>query len=142
MGADRDITHLRRRLRTLIRAANNIAAHIDTLHSLAYDATRGDTEPDRAGFESRPPPGYRTETTRAQHMWARTNLEIGRCEDLLVGLERDLAGCLFAGSSNAEPSRGSLISAAEHERLLTNQRGRPDTPARLVDQPRHPGAKR
>lgn len=142
MSADRDITDLRRRLRSLARSASKIADHLDTLHSLAYDANRGDTEPDRSGFESRPPPGYQVEPSRAQHLWQRTQLEVSRCEDLLVGLERDLTACMFAGSSSAEPSRGSLISAAEHERLLTNQRSRGDSPARLVDQPRHPRAKR
>ena len=134
-----DIADLQRRLRTLTRAAENIRRHCPDLHTLAWEPavtdrphvqeTRSDYTP-RAG------------DPRARHLWERLQAEIGRAEALLVGLERDLVAAFYAGSDSPEPSRGSLISAAEHDTLITKQRGRADTPARLVDQPAHPGRKR
>lgn len=140
MSAHNDIAYIQRRINTLTRAATDLSRHLPELHALAYDAHRTDTEPDRAGFESRPPPGWRAEPTRAHQLWDRIRLEIGRCEDILVNLDRELHAAFYAGTTNAAPSRGSLISAAEHQRLLANQRARSDAPARLVDQPNHPAA--
>jgi hypothetical protein len=139
----RDVDLLAHRVDTLTRAATRIRAHLHDLHCLAYETARCNTEPDRTGFESRPPPGWRPVDDRAKSLWSRAQTEIGRVEDVLVGLERDLVAHFFAYSSNPEPSRGSLHSAAEQDQLLANQRARAAagqyTPTRLGDQPAHPG---
>lgn len=134
-----DVTLLARRIDMATRAANQIRRHLPDLHALCYDPYHTDTEPDRSGFESRPPPGYRTEPTRAQVLWSRISLQVAQIEATLTGLDRAMTALFYAGSTSPEPSRGSLISAAEHDRLLANQRTHGDSPARLVDQPRHPG---
>lgn len=135
----RDVDHLTRRLRTLTRAADRIRAHAPDLHTLAWEPQGGDTEKVNGGTVDHTP---RAGDPRARHLWERITLEVGRAEDLLVGLERDVTAHFFAHSTSPEPSRGSLISAAEHAQLLAKQRGRPDTSARLVDQPSHPGRHR
>jgi hypothetical protein len=135
----RDVDALCRRLRTLTRAADRIRAHAADLHSLGWEPHRGDTEKVNGGPVDHAP---RAGDPRARHLWERITLEVGRAEDLLIGLERDTVAFFFAHSSSPEPSRGSLISAAEHAQLLARQRARPDTPARLVDQPQHPGRRR
>lgn len=141
-----DVYLLTRRIDTLTRTATSIRRHLADLHSLAYDAQRSDSEPDRAGFEERPPPGYRLEPSKAQHLWSRISLQVGQVEDILTGLERQLTACFYARSQSPEPSRGSLISRAEHDMLLANQKARRAagqyTPAPLIDQPHHPGAQR
>ena len=67
-------------------------------------------------------------------------------QGILVGLERQLTAHFYAGSQSPEPSRGSLIPAAEHDTLLAKQRARRAAgeyaPTPLVEQPRHPGAGR
>lgn len=142
----RDVDLLAHKVDTLTRAATRIRAHLHDLHALAYETQRRNTEPDGTGFESRPPPGWRPIDDRSKQLWARTQTELGRIEDVLVGLERAVTAHFFAYSANPEPSRGSLISAAEHQRLLTNQRARAAAgeyvPARLADQPPHPGRRR
>lgn len=135
----RDVDALTRRLRTLTRAADRLRAHAPDLHGLGWEPHHGDVEKVNGGATDHTP---RAGDPRARHLWERLTVEVGRCEDLLVGLERDVVAHFFAHSSSPEPSRGSLISAAEHARLLANQRGRPDTPARLIDQPSHPGRQR
>ena len=135
----RDVEVLNRRLRTLTRAADRIRAHASDLHTLGWEPQRGDTEKVNGGTTDHTP---RAGDPRARHLWDRILLEVGRCEDLLVGLERDLTALFYAHSNSPEPSRGSLISAAEHAELLAKQQVRPDTSARLVDQPAHPGRQR
>lgn len=135
----RDVELLTRRLRTLTRAADRIRAHAPDLHSLGWEPQQGDTEKVNGGTTDHTP---RAGDPRARHLWDRITLEVGRAEDLLVGLERAMSALFFAGSTNPEPSRGSLHSSAEQDQLLAKQRARPDTPVRLVDQPPHPGRKR
>jgi hypothetical protein len=142
----RDVDLLAHRLDTATRAAVRIRQHLHDLHCLAYETARRNTEPDHGQFESRPPPGWRPIDDRAKTLWARTQAEISRCEDILIGLERDVTGFFFAYATSPEPSRGSLISAGDHDALLANQRARAAaggyTPARLSDQPPHPGKRR
>jgi hypothetical protein len=151
----RDVDLLAHKVDTLTRAATRIRAHLHDLHALAFETQRRNTEPDGTGFESRPPPGWKgghehsdgTWTPdRSRQLWDRIAHEVSRVEDILVGLERDVLAHFFAHSANPEPSRGSLISAAEHQRLLANQRTRAAAgeyvPARLADQPPHPGRRR
>lgn len=135
----RDVDALTRRLRTLTRAADRIRAHAPDLFLLGWEPHHGDTEKVNGGPIDHTP---RAGDPRARHLFERITLEVGRCEDLLVGLASDVVAHFYAGSSSPDPSRGSLISAAEHARLLANQRARPDTPALLVDQPQHPGRRR
>jgi hypothetical protein len=134
-----DIVDLHRRLRTLTRAADTIRRHAADLHSVAWEPAVTDRAHVR---ESRIDHTPRTGDPRTRQLWERLQVEVGRCEAVLVGLERDLVAAFYAGSSSPEPSRGSLISAADHDAALARQRARPDTPARLVDQPAHPGRRR
>lgn len=156
----RDVDHLQRRIDHLTRAADRIRAQLADLYTLAYEPAVHDNERSRApGFESRPPPGAQRDhpglgtkppdrisrRDQAHHLWERTDQDLCRCEAILVGLERAVTGW-FMVSSAVEPTRGSLIAAADHDRLLAAQRVRENageyTPARLVDQPDHPGAHR
>jgi hypothetical protein len=135
----RDVDQLTRRLRTLTRAADRLRAHAADLHSLGWEPARGDTEKVNGGGTDHTP---RAGDPRARQLWDRITLEVGRAEDLLVGLERAVTAHFYAHSSSPEPSRGSLISAAEHAQLLAKQQARTDTPARLIEQPPHPGRHR
>lgn len=135
----RDVDLLAHRIDSLTRAATRIRRHLPDLHSLAWEKPVTDRVAVRESKTDHTP---RAGDPRARHLWERIALEIGRAEDILVGLERDVTAHFFAHSCSPEPSRGSLISAAEHAQLLAKQRARPDTPARLVDQPSHPGRRR
>lgn len=135
----RDVDLLIHRIDTLTRAVTRIRRHLPDLHALAWERPVTDRVNVRETRSDHSPKGG---DPRARHLWERTTLEVGRCEDLLVGLERDLTAHFFAHSTSPEPSRGSLISAGEHAQLLARQRTRPDTSARLVDQPAHPGRRR
>lgn len=63
-------------------------------------------------------------------------------DDILAGLRATTLNLMSKGGS-AEHTRGSLISADEHDRLVGRQRDREErgdyTPARMQAQPRHPG---
>jgi hypothetical protein len=139
----RDVDLLQHRIDTATRAATRIRQHLHDLHALAHENARRNTEPDHGAFDSRPPPGWRPTDDRAKTLWTRTQTEISRCEDILVGLERAVTAHFYAYAPSPEPSRGSLISAAEHDAQLARQRTRTTngeyTPARLGDQPQHPG---
>lgn len=138
----RDVDLLAHRLDTLTRAATRIRHHLADLHCLAFEATSGyadDVKVRTTKTDHTPKSG----DPRARKVWDRLTLEAGRVEASLVGLEREVLGYFLVGSSSAEPSRGSLITAGEHDRLLANQKAKADigsyTPTRLVDQPAHPG---
>jgi hypothetical protein len=134
-----DIDLLRRRLDTLTRAATHLRAHLPELHHLAWERPVTDrVQVQESKTDFTPKAG----DPRARRLLDRIAIEVGRCEDILVGLDRAMSAQFFARSTNPEPSRGSLISAREHTDLIANQKTRPDTPARLVDQPTHPGAHR
>ena len=83
---------------------------------------------------------------RALHLWSRLSIELGKVEDMLIGLERQVTGYFYAGSTSPEPSRGSLHSFAEHQQIAAARQRRTArgeyTPTPLIDQPRHPGAQR
>lgn len=140
VNAHNDVVTLQRRIDHLVRAANRIRAHLPDLHSAAWEhpntshekvrETKTDYVPAVADMA---PPG--------RALWQRVERDLEHAETLLVALERSVTG-LFMVTAAVEPSRGSLISRAEFDQLRANQRRRPDTPARLVDQPQHPGAKR
>lgn len=134
----KDIDDLRRRINSLVRAAQHISAHAADLHGLAWDAPSGDGEPDRGAYESRTP---RAGNPRARRLYERITAEVSTIEAELVGLRRQMDGLFFAGSDNPEPSRGSMIRRDDFDQQLTKQRGRDDTPTKLVPQPQHPGAK-
>jgi hypothetical protein len=140
----RDVDLLQHRLDSLTRGATRIRQHLADLHCLAYEAaahTGDDVKVRTTNTDHTPKAG----DPRARHVWERLAVEVARCEDILVGLERQVLG-YFMVTSSVEPSRGSLIPAGEHARLLAAQRARAAageyTPARLVDQPPHPGKKR
>lgn len=133
----RDVATLERRLNSLARSAGRIANHLDDLHALAYEPASSNTEPDRSGFESRPPPGWRADTGRAHELFGELAQVVIHSEEAIVELERRMMAIFFAGSSSPQPSRGSLISAEEHTQLLAKQQAR-SGPIRIVDQPHHP----
>ena len=144
MSAQNDVAALQRRIDHLTRAAGRIRAQLADLHSTAWEASTatGDGERVRGGQQDHSP---RSGPDLAKHLWRRCEAEVGRCEDLLVGLERAVTGW-FMVTAILEPTRGSLIPQAEHDRLLAAQRARAKngeyTPTRLMDQPPHPGKKR
>jgi len=141
----RDVDLLAHRLDTLTRAATRIRKHLADLHVLAFEATssHGDDIKVRTSKTDHTPKGG---DPRARRVWDRLNVEASRCEDLLVGLEREVTGYFLVGSSSAEPSRGSLITAGEHARLLARQAARRAAgeyvPEPIVDQVQHPGKHR
>jgi hypothetical protein len=139
----RDVDLIQHRIDSAVRAATRIRTHLHDLHALAYEAQRRNTEPDRSGFESRPPPGWQPIDGQSKQLWGRAQTELGRVEDILVGLERAVTAHFYAHTTTPEPSRGSLISAAEHAQLVDKQQARAAggdyVPARLADQPPHPG---
>lgn len=144
-GAHNDIANLQRRIDHITRAATRIRAQLEDLHTIAYEATTATTDPgDRVNGGTRdhsPRSGHPV----ARHLWQRADKELARCEDTIVGLERAITGW-FMVSASVAATRGSLIRAEEHDALLARQRRRAKageyTPARLVDQPNHPGRKR
>lgn len=141
MSAHNDIDFLARCLRSLERCTARIANHIDDLHALAYEPTARNTEPDRTGFESRPPPGWTPDTTRAQQLWETLIRVAGNSEAAIAELERQMMAVFYTRSTSPEPTRGSLISADEHDDLLGRQRARKAagqyTSNRIVEQPRN-----
>lgn len=145
MTAHNDISALHRRIDHLTRAASRIRTQLADLHSIAYEPSTATTEPGQKVRGGQTDHSPRSGPDVAKHLWSRAELELARCEDTLVGLERAVTGW-FMVSASVEPSRGSLIPAAEHGRLLKKQRARRAageyTPAPLVDQPQHPGANR
>ena len=143
MSVPDDVQLLTRRIDSLTRAAEKIRRQLVDLHVLAYEpATRDDVQVRASRTDFTPRAG----DLKAQHLWSRISLQICQIEDTLVGLERQVTATFYARSSSPEPSRGSLISRAEHDQLLANQRARRAngqyTPAPLIDQPQHPGAQR
>lgn len=137
----RDIDLARHRVDSLVRAATRTRTHLADLHTLAFEAHHTDTEVHvRQSKTDHTPRGG---DPQAHRLWERALTEIGRCEDILVGLERLVTAHFYAHSQSPEPSRGSLISRIEHDQLLSAQRARAAAgdyvPARLGDQPPHPG---
>ena len=146
MTPSREVEALHRRLNSLARTAARIANHLDDLHALAYEPVSRTTEPDRSGFESRPPPGWKPghenrdgtlTPNRANELFGTLTRMIFNTEAAFVDVERQLMGLFFAGSSTPGRSRGSLISAAEHDQLLARQKTRTRS-VRIVPQPDHP----
>jgi hypothetical protein len=135
----RDVDTLRMRIDHLMRSAGRIRDHAADLHAIGWEPHHGETEKVNGGTPDRLP---RTGDRRARRLFAAMNEEVLKAEAELVGLERVMFAIFFAGSENPEPSRGSLIPAAEHDRLLARQRTRGDSPVRIVDQPAHPGKRR
>jgi hypothetical protein len=139
----RDTDLLAHRLDQAVRSLTRIRQHLVDLHWLAHESFTGDVEKVRTTKTDHTP---KSGDPHARRLWDRAGLEIGRTQDLMLGLERDVIACFFAHSTSADPSRGSLIAAAEHARLLANQRARVANgeyvPTRLMDQPHHPGAAR
>ena len=141
----RDVDALARRIDRLTRAAARLRAQLADLHSVAWEPTTATTEPSERVSGGRGDHSPRSGPDVAKALWRRSEAEVGRAEDLLVGLERAVTGW-FMVTAILEPTRGSLISAGEHARRLARQdRARRDgdyVPARLVDQPAHPGKHR
>lgn len=135
MTAHNDAAQLRRRLDTLTRSATKLRAHLPDLHTLAWESAVGDAEPVAASRVDYTP---RTGPEAVLGFYRHLSERIIAIEAEMIGLERRMVALFFAHSSSPEPSRGSIISASEHEALLANQRARPDTSPRLVDQPAHP----
>jgi len=131
-----DATQLRRRLDALTRSAARIRTHAADLHSLAWEPAVSGSEPVAASRVDYAP---RTGPEAVLSFYRHLSERIAAIEAEMIGLERRMTALFFAHSVSPEPSRGSTIPVAEHEQLLVNQQGRPDTSPRLVDQPAHPG---
>ena len=140
MTAEDDIRLLQRRIDSLTRSATRIRQHLADLHWLAWEKPTTDQANVKQTRTDHTP---KTGDPRALHLWSRLSIELGKVEDMLIGLERQVTGYFYAGSSSPEPSRGSLHSFADHQQLVANQRRRRAagqyTPAPLIDQPHHPG---
>lgn len=135
----RDVEALVKRIDTLTRAAGRLRTHAPDLHALGWDAAVVEVENVASGKpESKPP---RAGNPRARWLFENLVVQVERMEAELVGFERTMMAVFFAGSSNPEPSRGSMISRAEFDRLRAKQRARSDGHPVLVDQPQHPGRK-
>lgn len=133
---NRDVEVLVRKLDSLARSAARLRANACDLHDLGWEAaTTGEEKVAGGGADYSPRAG----DPRARSLFERISAGVASVEAELVGYDRAVHALFFARSANPEPSRGSLISADEHGRLLAKQRQRPDTPARIVDQPVHPG---
>lgn len=130
-----EVHELRRRLDGLVRSANRIRAHTPDLFDLGWAAEVTGAEKVAGGREDHSPS---IGDPRARHLFERIAAAVEAAEATVLGLERDMLSLFYAGGAPATPTRGSLIAAAEHARLLAAQRARDDTPARLVDQPAHP----
>lgn len=135
MSAHNDVADLERRLDSLVRSAARIRANAADLHDLGWERMIGEAEKVNGGDHDRAP---RAGLPRARQLFGSISVEVGRMEAELVGLERSMVGLFFAGSTNPEPSRGSMISRAEFDRLRERQRVRGGH-TRLVQQPEHPG---
>lgn len=145
MSAHNDIVNLQRRVDHLTRAATRIRAQLADLHSVAWEPSTATTDPSERVSGGRGDNSPRSGPDVAKALWRRSETELARVEDILVGLERKITGW-FMVTAIVEPTRGSLIPAAEHDRLLAAQHTRAKngeyTPARLIDQPPHPGKHR
>ena len=143
MSAPDDVQFLTRRLDALTRAADQIARHLVDLHYCGWERLTADHAHVK---ETRTDYTPQAGDPRARQLWSRISLQVGQVEDTLLGLQRQMTGYFYAHSDSPEPSRGSLISRAEHDQLLAKQRARRSngqyTPVPLVEQPRHPGVSR
>lgn len=141
MNAHNDITNLQRQVDHLTHAAGRIRNQLADLHAIAYEPSTATTDPCERVSGGTTDHSPRSGPEAAKALWRRTETLITNCEAVLVGLERAVTGW-FMVTAILEPTRGSLIPAAEHARLLAAQRARAKngqyTPARLVDQPAHP----
>lgn len=140
-----DVATLQRRIDHAIHAATRIRQQLADLHTTAWEPTTATTEPGNRVSGGQQDHSPRSGPPIAKHLWNRTQTELARIEDVIVGLERAITG-YFMVTAILEPTRGSLIHAAEHDRLLAKQRARQAagqyTPATLIDQPGHPGKHR
>lgn len=134
---------LHRRLDTLIRAATRIRTHADDLHALGWEKAVTDVEKVNGGTADHAP---KAGDPRARKLYDRIFNEVASIEAELVGLDRLMVVLFTARADRPDPTRGSTISVAEHDRLLARQRQRradgEHVPARLEAQPAHPGKRR
>ena len=143
---DPDVTAAHRHLDRLCDTARHLRAHLADLHNLGWQPTTGErlnVDDDQRGKTDWTP---RSGNPRARKLFDRITHEVASIASELVGLDRQMTGLFRAGTDRAEPTRGSMITAGEHARLLINQQGRAAagefTPVRLDDQTPHPGKHR
>lgn len=137
-----DVTDLQRRIDLLTRTAHQLRRHAPDLWSLGWEPTNNgidDTGRVAGGQTDHSP---KTGDPKARRLYERLTTDLAQMAAELVGYQRAMYALFYAGATSIDPSRGSLIPAAEHAQLLAKQQGRPDTPAKLIDQPTHPGANR
>lgn len=144
MSAHNDIVTLQRRANHLIQAATGIRDQLADLHAAAWERTNSGAEKVRESKTDHVPP-VGDLAPYARKLWNDTQAVLERAEAAIVGIERRVTGH-FMVTAALEPSRGSLITKEEHARQLANQQTRRRngeyTPARLLDQPPHPGKNR
>lgn len=145
-----DVDLLTRRLDILARTAAAVRAHAGDLWVLGWEQPNTTDPLERERVSGDDPVlndhAPRAGDPRARRLFDQICVNVAQMEAELVGFERATKRLFFVGSRSAEPTRGSLIPAGEHARLLANQRARAAagdyTPERLIDQPPHPGRHR
>lgn len=134
-----EVATLCRRIDILVRAATRIGRHAGDLHALGWEPATVEVEKVNGGRADHAP---RTGDPRARKLFDRILVDISAMESELVGYDRLMVALFTARAERPDPTRGSTISVAEHDRLLAAQKARPDTPARLEPQPAHPGKRK
>lgn len=137
----RDVDRLRDQLTASAAAAARLCAHLDDLHSLAWEQHVGDFEHVSGGADH---PGVETTgDLRARTLWARlcaTAVDL----DTLAPLERSILNYFTAGPS-PDPTRGAIISKGEFAAAQRRQRARQAageyTPTPIEQQPGWGGAR-
>lgn len=137
----RDVERLRWQLTAGAEAAARLCAHLEDLHSLAWEKHVGDFEHVNGGAEH---PGVEmVGDQRARTLWHRlvaTAIDL----DTLLPLERAIANYFTLGVS-PDPTRGAIISKGEFGASQRHQRQRAAageyTPVRIEDQPGYGGSR-
>jgi len=132
---NRDVDVLRHRIDNLMKAASRIRANAADLHDLGWERSVTDVERVAGGAPDRAP---KAGSPRARRLFDQIDESIVRMEAEMIGYERVMMALFFAGSSNPEPSRGSMISRADFDLQVERQRRRGSN-TRIVEQPQHPG---
>lgn len=136
----REIDQLRRHLYAISQATTHLQQHLLDLYYLAWEAPTTDTEQVAATKTDHTP---RTGHPKALHLYRRLCTNLAKAEALVVGDERAILGYFMTNGTTPEPTRGSLIPLAEHEKGLAQQTRQAANghyvPARIETQPAHPG---
>ena len=113
-----DVVALQQRIDIIIRAATRLRQHAADLHSLGWDPTVTDTEKVRQTKVDYVP-RVAEEAPRARRVFDRIDAELASIQGEITGLDRAMMQIFTARSERPDPTRGSTISVAEFDRLVT-----------------------